>query len=227
VSNGESVTCWLHGVKAGDDKDIQRLWNRYFERLVRLAGSKLPAHCRRAFDEEDVALSAFQSFCDGAGRGRFPQLGGREGLWRVLATLTIRKAVFVMRHQTRQKRGGGRVLGESAFQMAGTSPAIASGGGLAEVLSREPTPDDAVRFAEMFDQLVNKLQDPVLKTIALSKLKGHTVEEIGATLGTSTRTIDRKLRLIRAIWEEVTDEFPVDAGRRPSPSRLATDRRDL
>jgi DNA-directed RNA polymerase specialized sigma24 family protein len=51
----------------------------------------------------------------------------------------------------------------------------------------------------MFDQLVNKLHDPTLKTIALSKLKGHTVEEIGATLGTSTRTIDRKLRLIRAI----------------------------
>jgi DNA-directed RNA polymerase specialized sigma24 family protein len=43
---------------------------------------------------------------------------------------------------------------------------------------------------------------PTLKTIAMRKLKWHNVEEIGAALGTSTRTIDRTLRLIRAIWEE-------------------------
>jgi DNA-directed RNA polymerase specialized sigma24 family protein len=36
----------------------------------------------------------------------------------------------------------------------------------------------------------------------MRKLKGHNVEEIGGALGISTRTIDRKLRLIRAIWEE-------------------------
>jgi hypothetical protein len=30
----------------------------------------------------------------------------------------------------------------------------------------------------------------------------ETVDEIGASLGTLTRTIDRKLRLIRAICEE-------------------------
>ena len=83
VSNGESVTQWLHGIKAGDSADIQRLWNRYFERLVRLAGAKLPGHCRRAFDEEDVAISAFQSFCDRAGQGQFPQLNGRDDLWRL------------------------------------------------------------------------------------------------------------------------------------------------
>jgi DNA-directed RNA polymerase specialized sigma24 family protein len=227
MSDGESVTRWLHGVKAGDRGDIQRLWNRYFQRLVRLAGAKLPANCRRAFDEEDVALSAFQSFCAGAERGQFPQLRGREDLWRVLATLTVRKAVLVMRHQTRQKRGGGRVLGESAFQVGGQWPEPSVGGGLAEILSAEPTPDDVVRFAETVEHLINALHDPTLKTIALRKLKGHTVGEIGAFLGTSTRTIDRKLRLIRAIWEEASDETPVDARHRPSRGRLAANRRDL
>src|SRR5271155_4409128 len=92
VSNGESVTQWLDGVKAGEGYDIQRLWDRYFQRLVRLAGAKLPAHCRRAFDEEDVAISAFQSFCERASRGQFPQLSDRNDLWRLLLTLTIRKA---------------------------------------------------------------------------------------------------------------------------------------
>ena len=201
MSNGESVTQWLHGIKTGESADIQRLWNRYFQRLVRLAAARLPGHCRRAFDEEDVAISAFQSFCDRASQGQFPRLNGRDDLWRLLATLTVRKAVLMMRHQTRQKRGGGRVLGESAFQDRGGEIAP-NGGGLAVVLSKEPTPDDAARFADAFDHLTNSLTDPTLKAIALWKLKGHTVEEIGAALGTSTKTIDRKLRLIRAIWEE-------------------------
>jgi DNA-directed RNA polymerase specialized sigma24 family protein len=200
VSKGESVTQWLHGIKVGEGADIQRLWDRYFRRLVRLAGAKLPSHCRRAFDEEDVAISAFQSFCDRAGQGQFPQLNGRDDLWRVLATLTVRKAALMMRHQTRQKRGGGQVLGESAFQARDRR--ARNGGGLGEILSKEPSPDDATRFVDAFEHLFNKLDDPTLKTIALRKLKGHTVEEIGAELGTSTRTIDRKLRLIRAIWEE-------------------------
>jgi DNA-directed RNA polymerase specialized sigma24 family protein len=202
VSNGESVTRWLHGVKARDSADIQRLWNRYFQRLVRLAGTKLPGHCRRAYDEEDVAISAFQSFCDRAGRGQFPQLNGRDDLWRLLATLTVRKAAVTMRHQTRQKRGGGRVLGESAFGVGARDRETETGSGIAAILSREPTPDDAARFADAFDHLIARLRDQALRTIALRKLKGDTVEEIGASLGTSTRTIDRKLRLIRAIWEE-------------------------
>ena len=202
MSNGESVTRWLHGIKAGDSADIQRLWDRYFQRLVRLAGAKLPGHCRRAFDEEDVALSAFQSFCDRAGRGQFPQLSGRDDLWRLLATLTVRKAALTMRHQTRQKRGGGRVLGESAFVARNCE--TKSAGGISEIISREPTPEDAARFADAFDDLIGRLSDQTLKTIALRKLKGDTVEEIGASVGASTRTIDRKLRLIRAIWEEAS-----------------------
>jgi DNA-directed RNA polymerase specialized sigma24 family protein len=202
VSNGESVTRWLRGVKAGDSADIERLWNRYFQRLVRLAGAKLPGHCRRAFDEEDVAISAFQSFCDRAGRGEFPQLNGRDDLWRLLAMLTVRKAAVTMRHQTRQKRGGGRVLGESAFGVGARDGESETCSGIAMILSREPTPDDAARFADAFDQLFARLADQTLRTIALRKLKGDTVEEVAASLGTSTRTIDRKLRLIRAIWEE-------------------------
>ena len=59
---GDSVTFWLDGLKAGDDDPIQRLWDRYFQRLVRLAGTRLPGHARRAIDEEDVALSAFIAF---------------------------------------------------------------------------------------------------------------------------------------------------------------------
>jgi RNA polymerase sigma factor (sigma-70 family) len=196
VSHENSVTVWIDGLKAGDGADIHRLWDRYFERLVRLAGARLPAHCRRSFDEEDVALSAFQSFCDRAGRGQFPQLGDRDDLWRLLATITVRKALDRIRHQTRQKRGGGHVVGESALMMGED----ADGEGVAEILSREPSPEQVARFADDYAQFLGRLQDPTLRAVAMRRLEGWSNQEIARELKVSTKTIDRKLQLIRAIW---------------------------
>jgi DNA-directed RNA polymerase specialized sigma24 family protein len=198
VLHENSVTMWIDGIKAGDGSDIQRLWDRYFERLVRLAGARLPAHGRRTFDEQDVALSAFQSFCDRAGRGQFPQMSGRDDLWRLLATITVRKALATMRHQNRQKRGEGRVLGESALLVGDDS----SSEGLAEVLDREPTPDEVVQFADDYGRFLARLQEPALRTVALRRLEGQSSREIAQMLGVSTKTVERKLQLIRAIWIE-------------------------
>jgi DNA-directed RNA polymerase specialized sigma24 family protein len=202
MAHENSVTRLLDGIKSGDDMDIGNLWNRYFERLVRLAGKKLPAHYRRAFDEEDIALSAFQSFCDRAGRGQFPQLSDRDDLWKLLATITVRKALDMMRRQTRQKRGGGRVLGESALLAGGDPDGGGARDGLAEVLGREPTPEAVARFADDYQRFLAKLDDPALRSIALRRLEGQTAPEIAAANQVSTKTIERKLRLIRTIWSE-------------------------
>jgi DNA-directed RNA polymerase specialized sigma24 family protein len=198
VPSDASISRWLVGVKAGINADVERLWDRYFERLVRLAGSRLPGHARRDFDEEDVALSAFHSFCDRVARGQFPQLEDRDDLWRLLATITARKVVATIRHKTRQKRGGGQVLGESAL--------MDTDEGITQALSREPTPEEAARFAESYDRLIASLDNTTLRSIALSKLEGQTTEEIAARLKVSIRTIDRKLGLIRAVWEKEMQE---------------------
>jgi DNA-directed RNA polymerase specialized sigma24 family protein len=190
------VTGLLDGLKAGDDEAVRLLWERYFERLVRLAGARLPRHSRRSVDEEDVALSAFHSFCRRAGEGQFPRMAGRDDLWRVLATITTRKIASSIRHQTRLKRGGGNVLGESALFGETMDD------GMAAILSREPTSDQAGLLVDEYDRLFGLLDDPSLKTVALRKLEGYSNGEIANEMGLSSRTVDRKLRLIRAFWEE-------------------------
>src|SRR5207237_10567463 len=88
-----SVTRWIGDLKAGGDSAAQHLWERYFHRLVHFARARLRA-ARRAgaiADEEDAALSAFDSFCRGAAQGRFPDLADRDGLWRLLVVITLRK----------------------------------------------------------------------------------------------------------------------------------------
>src|SRR5579883_1417686 len=101
-----SVTRWLGQLKAGDPQAAQQLWERYFQRLVGLARKKLHGAKRQVADEEDVALSAFDTFCRGAEQGRFPRLEDRDNLWNILVLLTARKARHLVRDEGRHKRGG-------------------------------------------------------------------------------------------------------------------------
>ena len=59
--SSKSVTHWIQQLHGGDDRATQELWSRYFEKLVRLARKHLHPLPRRAVDEQDVALSAFNS----------------------------------------------------------------------------------------------------------------------------------------------------------------------
>jgi hypothetical protein len=58
----------------GDDLAARRLWEVCFDRLVHLAHKRLHVEHRKVIDAEDVALSAFDSFCQGVEQQRFPQL---------------------------------------------------------------------------------------------------------------------------------------------------------
>jgi DNA-directed RNA polymerase specialized sigma24 family protein len=200
MSSEGSVTHWLGRLRAGDHAAAQPLWERYFHRLVGLARQKLRDAPRRAADEEDVALSAFDSFCRGAEQGRFPQLQDRDDLWRLLFAFTARKAFDQVRDERRQKQGGGAVLGESA--LLGPEGSAGEEAGLEQVLGREPTPAFAAEVAEQCQRLLGRLGDDELRAIARRKMEGDTNEEIAARLGCAVSTVERRLRLIRQTWEE-------------------------
>jgi DNA-directed RNA polymerase specialized sigma24 family protein len=155
---------------------------------VGLARQKLQGRPRRAADEEDVALSAFDSFCRAAERGRFPQLGDPDSLWRLLVVITARKAAHLTRAEGRLKRGGGAVMDATAC--------------LNEVLGREPTPAFAAQAAEEYRRLLALLGDADLQRAAVLKIEGYTLEEIATQLGRVPRTVKRWLQLVRQIWEK-------------------------
>jgi DNA-directed RNA polymerase specialized sigma24 family protein len=192
-----SVTCWIDHLRAGDDVAAQRLWERYFHQLVRLARANLRAKPRGAVDEEDIALSAFDSFCRGTGQGRFPRLDDRDSLWRLLVTITARKVVDQVERECRKKRGGGRVRNEEA--LAG-SDSEAGGGGLDQAVGREPTPEFAAMMADECRHLLAALGDETLRQVALLRMEGYSDEEIASRLDCGVRTVGRKLKLIRDIW---------------------------
>jgi DNA-directed RNA polymerase specialized sigma24 family protein len=201
MSSGDpgSVTHWLGALQSGDLDAAQPLWERYFARLVRLAQARLRTKPwpRAAEDEEDAALSAFDSFCRAAAQGRFPRLDDRDDLWRLLVALTQRKAADQMRRARRLRRGGGLVRTESDLAAGGSDDQPA---GLNGIAGPEPSPEFAAEFADEYRRLFEALRDEELRGIAVWKLEGHTVDEIAAQLGCARRTVARRLELIRTLW---------------------------
>jgi DNA-directed RNA polymerase specialized sigma24 family protein len=156
-------------------------------RLAALARQRLPVWLRCVVDSEDLANSAIGNLIFGLREGQFPDLHDREGLWALLACITVRKAKNEIASASRQKRSppGARVPLDD------------------DLLARDTPPDLRVMAAERFEVLIERLRlkDELLATIALLKFEGYTNEEIAARLGCSCRRVARKLELIRKTWE--------------------------
>jgi len=199
MSHEDEISRWVDRLATGDVSAAGHLWQSYYTKLVDLARRRLRSSPRRVADEEDVALSAFDSFCRGAAAGRFPDLNDRHDLWKLLVTLTIRKSTAQLRREHAQKRGGAQVRGESVFVEASESGDAA---GIAAVLGDEPTPELAAMAAEQCECLLDKLDDPSLRQVALLKLEGYANHEIAQQIGCGLRTVDRKLNRIRECWTQ-------------------------
>lgn len=194
---------WIADLKVQDD-DLaqQRIWDRYFKRLIGFARLKLGDAPRRLADEEDVAIGALHSFFDGARAGKFPELHDRTNLWPLLAKITARKAVNQRRHALRQKRGGGNVRGESVFLNAEESSAL----GLEAMLVDDLTPAHLADLEEQRQRLFDALPDETLREVARQKLAGFQNAEIAEQLGVAERTVERKLQRIRNLWSAAVEE---------------------
>jgi DNA-directed RNA polymerase specialized sigma24 family protein len=194
---GGSITHMLGKLRLGEDEAAREIWDRYWPRLVGLARDRLRGAPRRVADEEDVALSVFDSFCRRAAQDGFRQLDDRDDLWQLLVMLTARKALRLVDHERRQKRGGGQVKAEVDLSPGGPE----EGALLDRITGREPDPELAAQVADECSRLLHLLTDEQLRRIALWKMEGYTNAEVAAKLGCDERTVERKVREIRRLWE--------------------------
>ncbi len=199
----EPITDLLFALKDGQSDAADRLWSIYYHLMCELAGRRLRKSPDLLADQEDVALSAFKSFCVGVRKGRFPTLKDREGLWPLLIALTMRKAVDAIRHGTRQKRGGGKTdnpLGSATLDR--TVDVLQS-------MANGPQPEVAIELHDLLQRLLKNLRqmgDDRLEKIVQLRIEGYSNQEIAHKLGCVVRTVERKIRLIEDCWLKVTEE---------------------
>lgn len=192
----DDITQWIAQAHHGDEEAAAGIWDAYFLKLVSYARRKLSSMPTRAADEEDVALSALNSFFRGAKDGRFePQ--DHDELWKLLATITVRKATAQLRKHYAAKRGGGNVRGESVFMKPDGRD---DGFGINNVFDDKHLPQMSIDLAVTCEEMLEKLDDETQRRIALMRLEGHGNENIANALDVSLATVKRKLKRIRELW---------------------------
>jgi DNA-directed RNA polymerase specialized sigma24 family protein len=204
--DSQSISAWLDGMKKGDDRAAALLWDRYYLRLVGLARKRMRDFPRPVSDEEDAALSAFHDFCLAVREDpRYADLRGRDNLWRVLVRFTVNKVKSHLDRELAEKRGGGRVQGESALAGPADDPAAPAG------LDRQPSsaPDPALlaEFDDKFNHFFGRLNEREAEVAAL-RLEGHGTDDIARAVGLAPATVRRVLVVVRATLAEVFEVRP-------------------
>jgi RNA polymerase sigma factor (sigma-70 family) len=200
VSSTGSVTKLIQRVKEGDAAAAQELLARYLQRLLGLARAKLRGRQLRAADEEDVVQSVLLGFYLGAERGQYSQCQDRDDLWHLLAKITERKVQKLVRHEDAKKRR--RRPGEKGTSSPGGQETPPECPKVKQPADPHLSPDLEVAAGEQVERLLACLKDQQLISIAVMKWDGYSNEEIAVLLGCSSRTIQRKIQLIRTIWAE-------------------------
>lgn len=198
-----TLTGFFIRLQAGEQSAARGLWEHFCPRLTGLAQRVFRERPDRFPEAEEAALSAFASFCTAAQHGRIDGDVDRDSLWRLLKTFTVRKVACQVERDATAKRGGGRVIPESVWA-GNTDHAGSLDAAFGCILTRD--------FDINCEELLARLPDADLKTIALAKLMGYTNRDLAQRFDCTERRIERKLHAIRLAWENEIPESGDESG---------------
>ena len=190
----------LTGFRSGDAVASTELFTRYVRQLTALASRQFDSAVRERADPEGVVQSVYRSFFTRDMRRNF-QLDDWESLWKLLATITVRKCSKKRRLRSLANKPGRQV---SAF--GGTDK---EGGSWFEAIDGGPTPLQATELAETMSLLFNELnlED---RRIAERILVGETAVEIANRHECSEKRVHRLRARLRERLEQIVSELHAD-----------------
>lgn len=187
MNDDTPITDLLKRYRAGDVIASQRLFERFVTKLSRLAARHLSPSVKRRADEDDVVQSAFRSFFLRDAKGEF-HLENSLDLWKLLVTITLRKAQKAARTHSAGRRAVGREQSMDHDWFASQ-------------ICREPTVVEALHLAVEINTLVAGLSPGHAEVLEL-RLAGHTVTEISQILEISRQAVYRRLNDLQAALAE-------------------------
>jgi RNA polymerase sigma-70 factor (ECF subfamily) len=193
MAASDSFSDLMSRLQAGDQAAAREVFDRFVDKLIRLARRQFDAVLRRKVDAEDVVQSAYKSFFlrHGAGKVEVQDWGK---LWGLLTVITLRKCLDRVEYHRAERRD---VKREAAAQPGteGTQPWW-------EAVAREPTPEEAAVLAETVEQLIRGLEEHERPLLEMS-LQGYTTPEICQQLGLAERSVRRLRERIRKQLERL------------------------
>ena len=186
MASDSSFSRVMTKLRAGDEAAADEVFQRFVHRLIVLASRQFDARVRSKEDPEDVVNSVYKSFFRLDDRTPF-ELSNWEGLWALLATITVRKCIDRRLFWQADRRDVDREAapnpepGEQAWR---------------EAVDRGPTPDQAMVLVETIERL-SRAVDPERRGILEDHLEGYSHIEIAERCGCSERTVGRVLSRVR------------------------------
>lgn len=187
------------------------LWQQFVGPMRRIARSKMRGGGWPVADEEDVAISVFRVFFKGVRDGRFDSLVSSGQTQALLTRLTIDKTIDLIRFHKAQRRcpveksystnedgtpGSRSMVARSPLPLHMQS----------QMADKREYPADAIaEWKDELNRLIVMLSEQTLQQIVTLKLQGYSNDEIAAELGCVTRTVERKLQMIRKFWGPIMD----------------------
>ncbi len=178
---------WIGRLAKGEETVVREFWEEYGGRMQGLAAAHLASKLYRREGPEDVVQSACRTFLRRARDGQF-DLADEDSLWRLLCAITLAKTREKARFHGRQNRAAGR---EQSIDSSRFGGGVAAG---------EPTPAEAVEFADQLQHLLAKLDDEERQVVQW-RLEEYTYEEIAEKMECSKRTVRRIIQRVQAHWQ--------------------------
>jgi DNA-directed RNA polymerase specialized sigma24 family protein len=184
TSNENPITEWIEAVRHGDEQSAKKLWDCYFERLLKFARRQMSSIPGAVYDEEDTAISTFRILYSKLQQGSYADLEGRDEFWKLMLSIALRKINRRVDYEAAEKRQ----IPESHDWRTDE-----------ELIADIPRQALATEYASM----LASLRDVNLERVVLWKLEGYTNEEIAVKLHRTKRTVQRMLNLIRELWKDL------------------------
>src|SRR3954464_8249605 len=134
MSDAESFARLMTRLRTGEDAAAREVFERFAGRLIAMARGRFNRLLARKVDPEDVVQSAFKSFFVRHRAGRL-DVGGWDGLWNLLALITLRKCADRAEYFLAARR-------DAAREASGPDGGDGSGAWLV-ALDRQPRPEEA------------------------------------------------------------------------------------
>jgi RNA polymerase sigma-70 factor (ECF subfamily) len=156
----------LERLRKKEQEAATDLFQRFAQRLIALARTRLKRLPRQKEDPEDVVQSVFRSFFQRHSEGQL-DLRSWDGLWALLTLITLRKCGHRIEYFLAERRNVRREVDSPSSRDSWTSW---------QGIARDPTPSEAIVLAETIERLLEGLDDRDRQIIEY-RLQGYEVPE--------------------------------------------------
>jgi RNA polymerase sigma factor (sigma-70 family) len=193
MSEEPSIQELIERLRDGDNQAANEIVNRFGDRLVSLARSRLDRLILRKLDPEDVVQSVCRSALARLSDGRLT-VNDWNSLWKLLVCITVNKCCAQAEFFRAARR--------DVHREVDVTPRDEDSGADFQPADDEPSPLEATLLVEAVQQLLDSFRDPKHRTIVQLRLQHYSPPEIALEVGVSERTVHRVLDRVKMLLRQ-------------------------